>query len=53
MSTPEKGNGPARDGAVRGAARPASTLRATTDMPIALSVCIAELAEHLGIEVTR
>lgn len=32
---------------------PAPTLRRTTDNPAPLSACIAELAEALGIEVTR
>lgn len=44
---------PGDDRAVSGAARSETSLAATTDMPMALGDCIAELGEHLGIEVPR
>lgn len=52
MSRDEQG-GPADNGSASRAARSDTSLPATTDMPMALGDCIAELAEHLGIEVTR
>lgn len=52
MSRDEQG-GPADNGSASRAARSDASLAATTDMPVALSACIAELAERLGIEVQR